>query len=91
MGGAISKVAKEIKKGAGDALDVTSGKWLKDASKKGWDDARGATKKKEAKREAERIAAIPEAEATTGEQDTQSLLQRRGRKATRLGGRSLLG
>ena len=84
-------MGKEFSRIAKDAGDISSGKWLKDASKKGWDDARGATKKKEAKREARRIAAIPEAEATTGEQDTQSLLQRRGRKATRLGGRSLLG
>lgn len=92
MGGKVSKVLKESKR---VFKDVVLGEAVRDKlhqeTKKGFDEARGATAKKKQKREAERIAAIPEAEATQGMAETSSLLQRRGRRSTKLGGRSLLG
>lgn len=101
MGGAASRLWKNTKKIGKDAYEgidkVTGADALAGEAKKGWDNARGATKKKEEKAEAARIAAIPEAEQTQGMADTNSLLKRKGTKSTqkvgrsRLGGRSLLG
>ncbi len=83
MASGMSKTLKKVGTAITNPLKSLSDKAGHEI-KEGWDDARGATKKRDAIAEAERIAAIPEAEATAGITDTESMNQRKGRRATRL-------
>lgn len=90
-------VKDEGKKALSQGKSLMTGERVHDSLKREYDEVRGVPEKKEAAAEAARIAAIPEAKETQGDQDSTSLLNRKGRRSTqkvgraKLGGRSLLG